>query len=99
VFKHLLSRIAFEIVATDLPSDGVNVVTLEELSLNGAFASSGTVTLTDAAPKVTANMTEATAKYEMKDYFGYSGGDESYADSRAFRCGSREVASQVGVST
>lgn len=74
LFKHLLSRISFEIVATDLPTDGVNVVTLEELSLNGAFASTGTVTMTDAAPKVTANMTTPTAKYEMKSYFGYTNG-------------------------
>ena len=42
-FKHLLSRIRFEIEGNQLPTDGVNVVTLSELSLNGKFAGSGTV--------------------------------------------------------
>lgn len=45
-FKHLLSRIGFEIVATGIPTDNVNVVELVEVSLNGGFASSGTVDMT-----------------------------------------------------
>ena len=73
-FKHLLSRIAFEIVATDIPNDGINVVTLTELSLNGSFARTGTVAMTEPAPKVTADMTNPVTKYEMKDYFGYNNG-------------------------
>ena len=45
-FKHLLSRIGFEIIATGIPTDNVNVVELVEVSLNGGFASSGTVDMT-----------------------------------------------------
>ena len=73
-FKHLLSRIAFEIVATDIPSDGINVVTLTEFSLNGSFASKGTVNMMEGTPKVTATAGETTTSYEMKDYFGYTNG-------------------------
>ena len=74
VFNHLLSRIAFEIVATDIPSDGINVVTLTELSLNGSFASEGTVDMMAAVPAVAATEGKTTSKYEMKDYFGYTNG-------------------------
>lgn len=65
-FKHLLSRIRFEIEGNQLPTDGVNVVTLSELSLNGKFASSGTVNMRakGADLKVAAG-TEFTQKYEL----------------------------------
>lgn len=45
-FKHLLSRIGFEIIATGIPSDDVNKVELVEVSLNGSFANYGSVDMT-----------------------------------------------------
>lgn len=47
-FKHLLSRIGFEIIATGIPSDDVNKVELVEVSLNGTFANYGKVDMTCA---------------------------------------------------
>lgn len=53
-FKHLLSRIGFQIVATGLPGadDTVNEVKLTNVTLNGKFASEGTVDMTAATPAV-----------------------------------------------
>lgn len=45
-FKHLLSRVGFEIVATGIPADDVTVVELVEVSLKGNFAKSGVVDMT-----------------------------------------------------
>lgn len=48
VFKHLLSRIGFEINATGVPAadDNTTKVELVEVTLNGQFASEGTVDMT-----------------------------------------------------
>ena len=48
VFKHLLSRIGFQINATGVPSaeDNTTKVELVEVTLNGKFASEGTVDMT-----------------------------------------------------
>lgn len=48
VFKHLLSRIGFQINATGVPSadDNTTKVELVEVTLNGKFASQGTVNMT-----------------------------------------------------
>lgn len=45
-FKHLLSRIGFEIQATGIPEDEVNVVELVEVTLRGNFSASGSVDMT-----------------------------------------------------
>lgn len=53
-FKHLLSRIGFEINATGVPSadDNTTKVELVEVTLNGKFASQGTVNMVAETPEV-----------------------------------------------
>ncbi len=53
-FKHLLSRIGFEINATGVPSadDNTTKVELVEVTLNGKFASEGTVNMVAETPEV-----------------------------------------------
>ena len=53
-FKHLLSRIGFEIQATGVPTaqDTTTRVELVEVTLNGKFAPSGVVNMTDSIPTV-----------------------------------------------
>lgn len=58
-FKHLLSRIGFQINANQLPEDADNKVVLKNVTLNGTFASSGTVDMTAATPAVSATKTGA----------------------------------------
>ena len=77
-FKHLLSRIGFEIVATGIPTDDVNVVELVEVSLKGGFAKSGIVDMTkdntDGNPLAitAAASTETTSKYTLTGtHFGW----------------------------
>lgn len=45
-YKHLLSRIGFEIIASGIPDDDVTVVELVKVTLSGNFASSGKVDMT-----------------------------------------------------
>ena len=77
-FKHLLSRIGFEIVASGIPTDDVNVVELVEVSLNGNFASSGVVDMTkdntEGKPLAiaAAESTTTTKKYTLTGtHFGW----------------------------
>ena len=84
-FKHLLSRIRFEIEGKSLPSDGVNVVTLTELSLNGSFASEGTVDMRAKAPMVEANEEkEFTEQYIIEGSdLGLAGNDKNVLEGSA----------------
>lgn len=77
-FKHLLSRIGFEIIATGIPTDTVNVVELVEVSLNGGFASKGKVDMTkdnttgNTLAIVTASDNVSTSKYKLTGtHFGW----------------------------
>jgi len=77
-FKHLLSRIGFEIVATGIPTDDVNVVELVEVSLNGGFASKGEVDMTkdnttgNTLAIVTASDNVTTSQYKLTGtHFGW----------------------------
>lgn len=54
-FKHLLSRIGFQINAKQLPTDEANKVVLKNVTLNGSFASSGKVDMTATNPAVVAD--------------------------------------------
>lgn len=54
-FKHLLSRIGFQINAKKLPNDDANKVVLKNVTLNGSFASSGKVDMTATEPTVVAD--------------------------------------------
>lgn len=54
-FKHLLSRIGFQINAKQLPTDDANKVVLKNVTLNGSFASSGIVDMTATNPAVVAD--------------------------------------------
>lgn len=72
-FKHLLSRIGFEIQATGLPGedDEYNVVELVSVTLNGDFAPNGTVDMTNATPAVVGTP-EETAYVLTGANFGFS---------------------------
>ena len=75
-FKHLLSRIGFEIQPTGLPAedDQVNIVELEYVRLNGQFAKSGEVDMTAASPAVSGTVEDVT--YEL------TGANFGYTDNR-----------------
>ncbi len=72
-FKHLLSRIGFEINATGVPSadDNTTKVELVEVTLNGKFASEGTVNMVAETPEV--DGTSSDAAYTLGGAnFGYT---------------------------
>ena len=74
-FKHLLSRIGFQISATGIPNDDVTVVELVEVTLNGGFASSGVVDMTKDINNIAiaaADDTETTSAYTLTGtHFGW----------------------------
>lgn len=71
-FKHLLSRIAFQINGSQIPDDKITEVTLTELTLNGSFATEGTVTLTGETPAVKATEGKTTTAYALTGkHFGF----------------------------
>lgn len=63
-YKHLLSRIGFEIIASGIPDDNVTVVELVEVTLNGNFASSGKVDMTKDNDPDKTNSTLAINTYD-----------------------------------
>lgn len=74
VFKHLLSRIGFVINAEGIPTgDNVSTkVTLNEVTLNGDFASTGTVDMTNSEQPFVEG-TASTTAYTLKgENFGYT---------------------------
>lgn len=73
VFKHLLSRIGFQINAAGLPNDAVTKVKLESIVLNGAFASEGTVNMLAKSPVITAVAEKVTPAYTLLgEHFSYT---------------------------
>ena len=72
-FSHLLSRIGFQINATGVPGadDNTTKVELQSITLNGKFASEGTVDMTAAAPAVVGEASE-TAYILSGSNFGYA---------------------------
>lgn len=64
-FKHLLSRIGFQINAAGLPNDDVTKVKLESIVLNGSFASEGTVNMLAESPVITAVAEKITPAYTL----------------------------------
>lgn len=72
-FKHLLSRIGFQINAAGLPNDNVTKVKLVSIVLNGAFASEGTVNMLAKSPVITAVAEKVTPAYTLiGDHFSYT---------------------------
>ena len=77
-FKHLLSRIGFEITATGVPGtdDNTTKVELVEVTLNGKFASEGTVNMVEIdedAETTKVVGTAADVAYTLTgDNFGYT---------------------------
>lgn len=74
-FKHLLSRIGFQISAVGIPNDNVTVVELVEVTLNGGFASSGVVDMTKDINNIAitaAEGQESTSAYTLTGtHFGW----------------------------
>lgn len=73
-FRHLLSRIGFEIVATGVPgvTDHTTIVTLDNITLSGSFANSGTVKMT-ASPVVITGEVDEEASYTLNGkHFGWT---------------------------
>lgn len=72
-FKHLLSRIGFEIVATGVPGveDQTTIVTLDNITLSGSFANNGTVQMTKSP--VVIEGTPAETSYTLTGvHFGWT---------------------------
>lgn len=77
-FKHLLSRIGFEIVATGVPgvADRTTIVTLNNITLKGVFANTGTVKMTQS-PVVIDGEPAETSYTLTGAHFGWTNIDET----------------------
>lgn len=77
-FKHLLSRIGFQIVATGVPgeTDETTIVELNNITLSGKFATEGTVNMVSPSVKIEGTPTDNVEYHLSGVHFGWTPGDK-----------------------
>ena len=77
-FKHLLSRIGFQIVATGVPgeTDETTIVELNNITLSGKFATEGTVNMVSPSVKIEGTPTDNVEYHLSGVHFGWTPGEK-----------------------